>query len=97
MFGWVLGNKHGQGIGVFVFSRLPAKGDTAGALLGREQLMVRVDIHDVVVFGHRPVGPHHTFGGVVHRVFGAQALKMGPQGVVGKQRRVRRVQFFKGH
>jgi hypothetical protein len=33
----------------------------------------------------------------MHRVFGAQALKMGPQGIVGEQGRVGRVQLLKGH
>ena len=47
--------------------------------------MIGLDVHDVVVFGHRPVRPEHAVLAVMHRVFLAQPVEIRPEGIGPKQ------------
>src|SRR5258708_39406768 len=47
--------------------------------------MIGLDVHDVVVFGHRPVGAEYTVLAVMHRLFLAQPVEIGPERIGPKQ------------
>ena len=59
--------------------------DAAECRVGGEDAVVGIDMHDVVVFGHRPIGLDRRVGAVVHRLFLAQPLEPRPQRVVLEQ------------
>src|SRR6476620_12273980 len=47
--------------------------------------MIGLDLHDVVVFGHRPIGPEHAVVAAMNRVFLAQPVEIGPEWIGAKQ------------
>ncbi len=53
-------------------------GDRDGALR-REDFVVRFDMHDVFVFGYRPVGSLQRVLAVVHGRLGPQPIKVVPE------------------
>jgi len=97
MLGRVFHDEHGkvgERIGL-AFERQPAEANTAIADVGREQLVVRVHKHDVLVFGDRPVAPIGT--GIVQMdgVFLPQPLEIR-QCLVGREELVMRgIEFLK--
>ena len=56
-----------------------ADGDAAERCRRREHRMVGLDVHDVVVFGHRPIRPEHAVLAVMHRLFPAQPVEIRPE------------------
>ena len=62
-----------------------ADGDAAERRRRREHRMVGLDVHDVVVFGHRPVRPEHAVLAVMDRVFLAQPVEIRPERIGAKQ------------
>ena len=56
-----------------------ADGDAAERSRRREHRMIGLDVHDVVVFGHRPIRPEHAVLAVMHRVFPAQPVEIRPE------------------
>ena len=81
MLGRVHRDEHGK---LKVFLRV-RDGDGG---FGRERFVVGVHRHDVVVLGHRPVRPELMLGGVVHRVFFAQALEIRPHRIGAEKLRI---------
>ncbi len=59
--------------------------DTAERDVGGEDAVVGIDMHDVVIFGHRPIGFDRRVGAVVHRLFLAQPFEPRPQRIVLEQ------------
>src|SRR6476661_5144834 len=55
--------------------------------------MVGLDVHDVVVFGHRPIRPEHAVLAVMHRVFAAQPVEIRPERVGLEQLRMADVEI----
>src|SRR6266852_4127222 len=51
----------------------------------REHRMVCLDVHDVVVFCHRPVRPEHAVLAIMDRVFLAKPIEIGPERIAAKQ------------
>src|SRR5215203_3408555 len=47
--------------------------------------MIGFDVHDVVVFGHRPIRPEQAVLAVMHRGFLAQPVEIGPEGIGPEQ------------
>src|SRR3546814_20470840 len=56
--------------------------DGCSSDLGRKDGVVDLDLHDVLVAGHRPVGPVGAPGAVMHRILVAQTREAGAPGVV---------------
>src|SRR3546814_10216211 len=56
--------------------------DGCSSDLGRKDGVVDLDLHDVLVAGHRPVGPVGAPGAVMHRILVAQTREEGAPGVV---------------
>ena len=70
-----------------VARRHVADRDAAKAGVRGEDAVIGVDMHDVVVFGDRPIGLDRRVGAVMHRLFLAQPLEPGPQRIVLEQLR----------
>ena len=70
-----------------------ADGDAAKRRRRREHRVVGLDVHDVVVFGHRPIRPEHAVLAVVHRVFPAQPVEIRPERVGLEQLRIADVEI----
>src|SRR5215813_2299571 len=70
-----------------VARRHVADRDAAERGIRREDAVIGVDMHDVVVLDHRPVGLDPRVGAVMHRLFLAQPLEPRPQRVVLEQAR----------
>ena len=81
--GWSIAMK----LGLVVARRHVADRNAAEARLGREDAVIGVDMHDVVVSGHRPIGLDRRVGAIMHRLFLAQPFEPGPQRVVLEQTR----------
>jgi hypothetical protein len=47
--------------------------------------MIGLDVHDIVVFGDRPIRPKHAVLAVMHGVFLAQPVEIGPERIGTKQ------------
>src|SRR5665213_3493097 len=47
--------------------------------------MVGLDVHDVVVFGDRPIGSEHAVPAVMHRLLRAQPVEIRPERIGAKQ------------
>src|ERR1700737_1769759 len=58
-----------------------ADGYAAERCRRREHRMMGLDVHDVVVFCHRPVRPEHAVLAVMHGVFLAQPIEIRPEGI----------------
>ena len=76
---------HGDEAGAAKLHRLVADRNAAECGGRREHRVVGLDVHDVVVLGHRPVRTEQAAAAVVDRRFLAQALEVGPEGVVAEQ------------
>src|SRR5215216_817292 len=59
--------------------------DAANRRVGGEDAVIGVDMHDVVIFGHRPIGLDRRVGAVMHRLLLAQPLEPRPQRIVLEQ------------
>ncbi len=70
-----------------IADRYVADRDAAQRGVRREDAVIGVDMHDVVVFDHRPIGLDRRVGAVMHRLFLAQPLEPRPQRVVLEQPR----------
>ena len=84
----VLRRVHRDEAGAAIFHRPVGDRDAAQHRLGRIGVVVRLDRHDVLVLGHRPVRAVHAVLRVVHRVLAAQALEIRIPGVVLVELRV---------
>jgi len=73
-----------------------ANGDAAQMRVTGEGLMVGVHRNDVVEPGDRPVGAPFAVGGVVDRVFLAQALEHRPEAIVPETGRITGIQLVQG-
>ena len=61
------------------------------AAVGRVNIVISVDCHDVVELGDRPIAPKLVVLVQVHRVFFSESFKKIPVGVVLEQNRVQHV------
>ena len=65
-----------------------AEADAADLRIGREDLVIRVGMHDVGELRQRPIRAELTLRAVMHRRFVAQPLEIRPHRVGLEQRRV---------
>ena len=56
--------------------------------------MIGLDLHDVVVFGDRPIRPEHAVLAVMHGVFPAQPFEIGPERIGMKQFGIARIELL---
>ena len=89
----VAGLIHGDETLAAQIRRDVANGDAAERSRRREHRMVGLDVHDVVVFGHRPIRPEHAVLAVMHRVFPAQPVEIRPERVGLEQLRMADVEI----
>src|SRR3978361_657937 len=47
--------------------------------------MIGLDVHDVVIFFHRPVGPEHAVLAAMDRIFPTEPVEIGPERIGAKQ------------
>ena len=73
--------------------RLVADGDAAELGIGREHLVVGLDLHDVVVLGDRPERSVDLAVAVVHRRFLAQAVEVRPEGIGAEKLGMARIEL----
>jgi hypothetical protein len=59
--------------------------------------VICVDRNDVVVAGHRPVGPALVAGGVVHRILPPQPLEVAVHHVMLEQVGIGRIEPLQGN
>ncbi|MHC2696172.1 hypothetical protein ACVME9_008663 [Bradyrhizobium liaoningense] len=71
-----------------------ADGDAAERGGGGEHRMVGLDLHDVVVARHRPIRPEHRVLAVMHGIFPAQPVEIGPERIRPEQLRVARIELL---
>jgi hypothetical protein len=57
--------------------------------------MIGLDLHDVVVFGHRPIWPEHRVLAVMHRRFPAQPVEIRPERIGLEQLGIGDIEFRK--
>ena len=74
-----------------------ADGDAAQRRVRRKHLIIGVDGHDVLVAGHRPIGPELAVVAPVHRRLAPQAFEVGPEAVGQEQVRITGVKIFQRH
>ncbi len=55
--------------------------------------MIGFDVHDVVVFSHRPVRSEYAVLAIMHRLFLAQPVEIRPEGIGVKQIRIAGMEF----
>ena len=68
-----------------VARRHVADRDAAERDIRGEHAVIGIDMHDVVIFGDRPIGLDRRVGAIVHRLFLAQPLEPRPQRIVLEQ------------
>ena len=70
-----------------------AQHDAAEFEIGGKNRRVGIDMHDVVVSGHRPVIADRAGRTEMDRLFGAQPLEIGPEGIGAEKLRIARMEF----
>ena len=89
----VHGDEHRQGeIGLLV-----AQGDAAVHDVGRERVVIRLDLHDVAVFADRPVRPELAGRAVVHGRLAPQPGEIRPHHIVLEQLPPARIEILQRH
>ena len=60
--------------------------DAAKACRRRKDVMMGINMHDVFIFGDRPIGPVSTLSAIVDSVFFAQTFEIGASRIVLEKR-----------
>jgi hypothetical protein len=82
MFGPVHGDEHRQQIVAPDRLALAENGDAAERVGGGEDVGERLDLHDVGMAGHRPIGSELAFRAEVDRILGAQPREQGREAIL---------------